>query len=149
MSILINKDTKVITQGITGKTGQFHTEKCIEYANGKNCFVAGVNPKKAGEDVDGGNKATGIAMREVHARRPVGLGRHERPVDGNLKLLVVDPLNHWAKLRQLFLVAGCDLFDVARLNALHVRDGAKQIGIGQRVNLLVALVDLTPMAATA
>ncbi len=51
MSILINKDTKIITQGITGKTGQFHTEKCIEYANGKNCFVAGVNPKKAGERI--------------------------------------------------------------------------------------------------
>jgi len=51
MSIYINKDTKVITQGITGKTGQFHTEKCIEYANGKNCFVAGVNPKKAGEKI--------------------------------------------------------------------------------------------------
>jgi succinyl-CoA synthetase alpha subunit len=53
MSIYINKDTKVITQGITGKTGQFHTEKCQEYANGKNCFVAGVNPKKAGEKVFG------------------------------------------------------------------------------------------------
>jgi succinyl-CoA synthetase alpha subunit len=53
MSILINKDTKVITQGITGKTGQFHTRMCVEYANGKNCFVAGVNPKKAGEDFDG------------------------------------------------------------------------------------------------
>ena len=51
MSIYINKNTKVITQGITGKTGQFHTEKCIEYANGKNCFVAGVNPKKAGEKI--------------------------------------------------------------------------------------------------
>lgn len=51
MSILINKNTKVITQGITGKTGQFHTEKCIEYANGKACYVAGVNPKKAGESV--------------------------------------------------------------------------------------------------
>ncbi len=51
MSILINKDTKVITQGITGKTGQFHTEKCQEYANGQNCFVAGVNPKKAGESI--------------------------------------------------------------------------------------------------
>ncbi|MDP1526672.1 MAG: succinate--CoA ligase subunit alpha [Rhodocyclaceae bacterium] len=51
MSILINKDTKIITQGITGKTGQFHTEKCIEYANGKACFVAGVNPKKAGERI--------------------------------------------------------------------------------------------------
>ncbi|MDQ5917238.1 MAG: succinyl-CoA synthetase alpha subunit, partial [Pseudomonadota bacterium] len=51
MSIFINKDTKIITQGITGKTGQFHTEKCQEYANGKNCFVAGVNPKKAGEKI--------------------------------------------------------------------------------------------------
>ena len=51
MSIYINKDTKVITQGITGKTGQLHTEKCKEYANGKNCFVAGVNPKNAGESI--------------------------------------------------------------------------------------------------
>jgi len=49
MSILINKDTRVITQGITGKTGQFHTRGCVAYANGANCFVAGVNPKKAGE----------------------------------------------------------------------------------------------------
>jgi succinyl-CoA synthetase alpha subunit len=53
MSILINKNTRVITQGITGKTGQFHTEKCQEYANGKECFVAGVNPKKAGESIFG------------------------------------------------------------------------------------------------
>jgi succinyl-CoA synthetase alpha subunit len=53
MSILINKNTRVITQGITGKTGQFHTEKCQEYANGKECFVAGVNPKKAGEQIFG------------------------------------------------------------------------------------------------
>jgi succinyl-CoA synthetase alpha subunit len=53
MAILIDKDTKVITQGITGKTGQFHTRMCRDYANGKNCFVAGVNPKKAGEDFEG------------------------------------------------------------------------------------------------
>ena len=53
MSILINKDTKVITQGITGKTGQFHTRGCQAYANGRNCFVAGVNPKKAGESFEG------------------------------------------------------------------------------------------------
>ena len=43
MSIFINKDTKVITQGITGKTGQFHTKMGKEYANGRNCYVAGVN----------------------------------------------------------------------------------------------------------
>ena len=53
MSIFINKDTKVITQGITGKTGQFHTRMCRDYANGKAAFVAGVNPKKAGEDFEG------------------------------------------------------------------------------------------------
>ena len=45
------QETPVITQGITGKTGQFHTRMCRDYANGKNCFVAGVNPKKAGEDL--------------------------------------------------------------------------------------------------
>src|SRR5690606_20114796 len=53
MSILINKDTKVITQGITGKTGQFHTHWCREYANGKEAFVAGVHPKTAGQDFEG------------------------------------------------------------------------------------------------
>ena len=53
MSILINKNTKVMTQGITGKTGQFHTRASREYANGRNCYVAGVNPKKAGEDFEG------------------------------------------------------------------------------------------------
>ena len=53
MSILIDKNTRVITQGITGKTGQFHTRMCRDYANGKNCFVAGVNPKKAGENFEG------------------------------------------------------------------------------------------------
>ncbi len=53
MSILINRDSRVITQGITGKTGQFHTRMCREYANGKACFVAGVNPRKPGEDFEG------------------------------------------------------------------------------------------------
>ena len=53
MSILIDKNTKVITQGITGKTGQFHTRMSRDYANGQHCFVAGVNPKKAGENFEG------------------------------------------------------------------------------------------------
>ena len=37
MSILINKNTRVVTQGITGKTGMFHTQTSRAYANGKNC----------------------------------------------------------------------------------------------------------------
>jgi succinyl-CoA synthetase alpha subunit len=53
MSILIDKNTRVVTQGITGKTGQFHTRGCRDYAFGKECFIAGVNPKKAGEDFEG------------------------------------------------------------------------------------------------
>ncbi len=53
MSILIDRNSRVMTQGITGKTGQFHTRMCREYANGKSCFVAGVNPRKPGEDFEG------------------------------------------------------------------------------------------------
>jgi succinyl-CoA synthetase alpha subunit len=53
MAILIDKNTRVITQGMTGKTGQFHTRACREYANGKACYVAGVHPTKAGQDFEG------------------------------------------------------------------------------------------------
>jgi len=51
--ILIDENTRVITQGITGKTGQFHTRACREYGNGRHAFVAGVNPKRAGENFEG------------------------------------------------------------------------------------------------
>jgi succinyl-CoA synthetase alpha subunit len=53
MSILVNRNTRVVTQGITGKTGQFHTQTSRAYANGRNCYVAGVNPKRAGENFEG------------------------------------------------------------------------------------------------
>jgi succinyl-CoA synthetase alpha subunit len=50
VSILVNKDTKVITQGITGATGQFHTHACREYGTQ---MVAGVTPGKGGTDFEG------------------------------------------------------------------------------------------------
>ena len=50
MTILINKDTKVITQGITGATGMFHTRQCVAYGSQ---MVAGVTPGKGGLEVDG------------------------------------------------------------------------------------------------
>ncbi|MBN9378403.1 MAG: succinate--CoA ligase subunit alpha [Chlamydiales bacterium 38-26] len=46
MSILVNKHTKVITQGITGKAGSFHTEQCMAYGTH---FVGGVTPGKGGQ----------------------------------------------------------------------------------------------------
>ncbi len=48
MSILIDKNTRVIVQGITGKTGAFHAEMSQAYAFGKQCYVGGVTPKKGG-----------------------------------------------------------------------------------------------------
>jgi succinyl-CoA synthetase alpha subunit len=45
MSILVNKNTKVICQGITGSAGSFHTDQCLAYGSQ---FVGGVTPKKGG-----------------------------------------------------------------------------------------------------
>jgi succinyl-CoA synthetase alpha subunit len=50
MSILINKNTRVLCQGITGKVGQFHTKGCLEYGTK---MVGGVTPGKGGETVLG------------------------------------------------------------------------------------------------
>lgn len=50
MSILVNKNTKVIVQGITGRSGRFHTEQCAEYGTK---IVAGSVPGKGGTDVNG------------------------------------------------------------------------------------------------
>jgi len=50
MSILVGKGTKVVTQGITGSTGQFHTRACKEYGTQ---MVAGVTPGKGGTDFEG------------------------------------------------------------------------------------------------
>src|ERR1043165_4052162 len=50
MSILVNKSTRVICQGITGKAGAFHTKGCKEYGTQ---MVGGVTPGKAGETVEG------------------------------------------------------------------------------------------------
>ncbi len=97
MSILINKDTRVITQGITGKTGQFHTKGCQAYANGKHCFVAGVNPKKAGEQFEGipiyatvaeAKAATGATVSVIYVPPAGAAAAIDEAVDADLDLVV-------------------------------------------------------------
>jgi len=97
MSILINKNSRVITQGITGKTGQFHTRACREYANGKACFVAGVNPKKAGEDFEGvpifgsvkdAKQQTGANVSVIYVPPPYAAAAIEEAVDAELDLVI-------------------------------------------------------------
>ncbi len=51
MSVLVNKDTRVLVQGITGKEGSFQTQRCIEYGTK---IVAGVTPGRGGEKTEHG-----------------------------------------------------------------------------------------------
>ena len=97
MSILINKNTRVMTQGITGKTGQFHTKMCKEYANGANCFVAGVNPKKAGESYEGipiyasvkdARSQTGATVSVIYVPPPGAAAAIWEAVEADLDLVI-------------------------------------------------------------
>ena len=97
MSILVDKSTRVMTQGITGKTGQFHTRAGRDYANGRNCYVAGVNPRKAGEDFDGlpiygsvkdAKKATGATVSVIYVPPPFAAAAIDEAVDADLDLVI-------------------------------------------------------------
>ena len=97
MSILIDRNTRVMTQGITGKTGQFHTRTGVQYANGKNCYVAGVNPKKAGEDFEGipifgsvkdAKKATGATVSVIYVPPPFAAAAIDEAIDADLDLVI-------------------------------------------------------------
>lgn len=97
MSILINKNSRVMTQGITGKTGQFHTQMCRNYANGKSCFVAGVNPKKAGENFEGipiygsvkdAKEQTGATVSVIYVPPPFAAAAIDEAVDAGIELVI-------------------------------------------------------------
>jgi succinyl-CoA synthetase alpha subunit len=97
VAILIDRKTRVMTQGITGKTGQFHTRACRAYANGEECFVAGVNPKKAGENFEGipvyatvteAKQATGATVSVIYVPPPFAAAAIEEAVDAELDLVI-------------------------------------------------------------
>ena len=97
MSILIDRNTRVMTQGITGKTGQFHTKMGKEYANGKDCYVAGVTPKKGGQSFEGipifdtvreAKEKTGATVSVIYVPPPYAAAAIDEAVDAGLELVI-------------------------------------------------------------
>ena len=97
MSILIDRNTRVMAQGITGKTGQFHTKTGLEYANGRNCYVAGVTPKKGGQSYEGvpifnsvreAKQATGATVSVIWVPPPYAAAAIDEAVDAELDLVI-------------------------------------------------------------
>jgi succinyl-CoA synthetase alpha subunit len=94
MSILVNKNTRVVTQGITGATGQFHTKACKEYGTQ---MVAGVTPGKGDTDFEGipifdtveqAVKQTGANASVIYVPPPFAADAILEAVDAGIELVV-------------------------------------------------------------
>ena len=97
MSILIDGSTRVVTQGITGKTGQFHTRMCLDYAVGRDCFVAGVTPGKGGESFEDipifdsvveAREKTGCNVSVIYVPPKFAAAAIDEAVDAELDLVI-------------------------------------------------------------
>jgi succinyl-CoA synthetase alpha subunit len=94
MSILVNKDSKIVCQGITGSQGTFHTEQCIEYGTK---VVAGVTPGRGGQEhlgvpvyntVRDAVKETGADVSMVYVPPPFAADAILEAVDAGVNLVV-------------------------------------------------------------
>ncbi|MGZ8442885.1 MAG: succinate--CoA ligase subunit alpha [Candidatus Binatia bacterium] len=94
MAILVNKNTRVLTQGITGATGQFHTKACQEYGTQ---MVAGVTPGKGGtayegipifNTVDQAVRETGANATVIYVPPPFAADAILEAADANIPLII-------------------------------------------------------------
>jgi succinyl-CoA synthetase alpha subunit len=94
MSVLVDKNTKVVTQGITGKTGAFHTRACKEYGTQ---MVAGVTPGKGGQEFEGiplfdtvhqAKHETGANVSIIYVPPPFAADAIMEAVDADLDLVI-------------------------------------------------------------
>jgi succinyl-CoA synthetase alpha subunit len=94
MSILVNSETRVLVQGITGKEGQFHTRQCVEYGTK---IVAGVTPGKGGQKMDDvpvfntvqdARNATGANASMILVPPPFAADAILEAVDAGIELVV-------------------------------------------------------------
>ena len=94
MSIFVNKDTKVVVQGITGNEGSFHARQCLSYGTR---IVAGVTPGKGGQKMDdvpvfntvaGAVRETGADASLIFVPPPFGADAVMEAADAGVKLIV-------------------------------------------------------------
>ena len=135
MSILVNKDTRVLVQGLTGKTGTFHTEQALAYFGTK--MVGGVNPKKAGE--------TWTSSLDAAAQLPVfaSVAEGKARTNANASVIYVPPAGAaaaiWEAVEADLDLAICitegipvkDMLEVRnRMKAKEARGGKKTLLLG-------------------
>ncbi|HNP63736.1 MAG TPA: succinate--CoA ligase subunit alpha [Woeseiaceae bacterium] len=119
MSVLVNKDSKVLCQGITGNQGSFHTEQCIEYGTR---VVAGVTPGRGGQDhlgvpvfntVRDAVDATGADVSMIYVPPPFAADAILEAADGGIELIVCItegiPVNDMVKVKSALRDYNCRL----------------------------------------
>ncbi len=110
MSILVNRNTRVICQGLTGRQGQFHAQQCLEYGTQ---MVAGVTPGRGGESHLGlpvfdtmpeAVKATGATVSVIFVPAPAAADAILAAADAGIELVVCItegiPVQDMVKVRQ-------------------------------------------------
>jgi len=127
MSILIDKSTKIIVQGLTGNTGSFHTNQALEYYGTQ--MVAGTHPKKAGQKwaADNGTelpifanageaaKATGANASVIYVPPAGAAAAIEEAIDAEIPLIVC-------------ITEGVPVLDMVRVKAKLEKSNSRLIG---------------------
>jgi succinyl-CoA synthetase alpha subunit len=119
MSILVNKDSKILCQGITGNQGSFHTEQCIEYGTQ---VVAGVTPGRGGQEhlgvpvyntVRNAVAATGADVSMIYVPPPFAADAILEAADAGVDLIVCItegiPVNDMVKVKSALRAYDCRL----------------------------------------
>src|SRR3954469_1557436 len=130
MSILVDKNTKVIVQGLTGKTGTFHTEQALAYFGTK--MVAGTHPKKGGEfwtgKVNGSDHALPIFATVAEAKDRTG---------ANASVIYVPPAGAAAAIEEAIeaeiplivcITEGIPVMDMVKVKARLEKSKSRLIG---------------------
>lgn len=133
MSILINKDTKIIVQGLTGKTGTFHTEQALAYHGTK--MVGGIHPKKGGETWTAGEGAGDMAGTQLPIFATVA--EAVKATKANASVIYVPPAGAGAAIEEaidakvpliICITEGIPVMDMVKVKAKLDKSKSRLIG---------------------